>query len=72
PARAEALFALCGGEERLRRILETLTDAPASMTEEQLERYARRFENLPHYNRVPGGFDGARAEALCRALFTKR
>ncbi len=71
PERAERLFALCGGEEVLREILQTLVDVPVTMTEEQLARYAARFADLPHYARVPGGYDGDRAMALCRRLFTK-
>ena len=67
PDRAAKLHALCGN--RLNTILETLVDAPATMTEEQLAAYAVRFENLPHYAHVPGGFDSERAVALCRQLF---
>lgn len=70
PARADSLFALCGGENVLTRILDTLVNVSVTMTEEQLAACAKRFAALPHYARVPGGFDGARAEALCRKLFT--
>ncbi len=71
PARAEALFALCGGEETLRRVSETLVDVDVTMTEEQLAACAKRFADLPHYARVPGGFSGDDAVALCRKLFAK-
>lgn len=71
PARADELFALCGGKERLLRVLDTLVDVPVTMTEEQLSSYAVRFADLPHYARVPGGFDGDRAIALCRRLFVR-
>lgn len=69
PHRAARLFALCGGEETLRRILSTLVSADIRMTEDQLAACAERFANLPHFARVPGGFDGKRADALCRRLF---
>ena len=71
PDRAEQLFSLCGGEDTLRRILSTLVDVEVTMTEEQLAACAIRFADLPHYARVPGGFDGAKAAALCRELFAK-
>lgn len=71
PERAESLFSLCGGEDVLQRVLNTLVDAPVTMTEEQLTACGERFADLPHYARVPGGFDGARAQALCRKLFAK-
>lgn len=66
-ALAASLHALCGGA--LPRILQTLVDAPASMSEDQLRTYTVRFADLPHYAHVPGGFDGERAIALCRRLF---
>ncbi len=71
PDRAERLFAHCGGEEALRRVLDTLVNVDVTMTEEQLAACEKRFANLPHYARVPGGFDGANAAALCRELFAK-
>lgn len=71
PERAAQLFALCGGEETLQRILDTLVDVSVTMTEEQLAACEKRFADLPHYARVPGGFDGVRAQALCRKLFGK-
>ncbi len=70
PARVARLFELFGGEDVLRDILNQLVDVRVTMTDEQLTVYRKRFENLPHYARVPGGFDGERAEALCRQLFT--
>ncbi len=69
PARAAELFALCGGEDALRHLLATFTDADVHMTPEQLDACKARFADLPHYARVPGGFDGERADALCRRLF---
>ncbi len=69
PARAEALFALCGGKQTLMRILDTLVDVSVHMTPAQLDVCEERFAALPHYARVPGGFDGTRAAALCRTLF---
>lgn len=71
PDRAHRLFALCGSEEALRRRLELLVDVNVTMTEEQLAACEKRFADLPHYARVPGGFDGKRAAALCRKLFSK-
>jgi len=71
PDRTAALFDLCGGEDRLRGVLLSLTAVSATMTEDQLSRYAERFADLPHYARVPGGFDGERAVGLCRHLFQK-
>ncbi len=69
PDRAARLFELCGGEETLRHILETLVEAEVHMSPEQLDACKERFADLPHYARVPGGFDGERADALCRRLF---
>ncbi len=69
PDRAAKLFALCGGEEYLRRILDTLVQADVHMTEEQLDACKERFASLPHFTRVPGGYDGEHADALCRRLF---
>jgi len=69
PDRAAVLFELCGGEHALRTVLSGLTDAPASITAEQYRRYAVRFAGLPHYARVPGGFDGESAMALMHTLF---
>ncbi len=69
PDRAARLFTLCGGEETLRRILSTLVSADVHMSEEQLTACAERFAALPHFARVPGGFDGERAASLCRRLF---
>lgn len=71
-ARAASLFALCGGEDRLQTVLSSLTAVDVTMTDEQLTRYAERFAALPHYARVPGGFDGEQAITLCRKLFEKR
>lgn len=71
PDRASSLFALCGGEATLRSVLDTLTDVRVTMTQEQLARYENRFRALPHYARVPGGFDAQRAVALCKQLFEK-
>ncbi|MBQ3094478.1 MAG: iron-containing alcohol dehydrogenase [Clostridia bacterium] len=71
PARADALFALCGGEEALCRLLDTLVDVRVTMDDEQLAACAVRFADLPHYAHVPGGYDGERAVALCRKLFGK-
>ncbi|MBQ9414551.1 MAG: iron-containing alcohol dehydrogenase [Clostridia bacterium] len=70
PDRTAACFALAGGEERLTDILHTLVTAHIHMTEEQLEACAVRFADLPHFARVPGGYDGDRAAALCRRLFS--
>lgn len=69
PDRAAHLFALCGGEETLRHILSTLVDVDVHMTPAQLDACKERFADLPHFARVPGGFDGERADALCRRLF---
>ncbi len=69
PARADRLFTLCGGEEAMRHILDILVDADVRMTPEQLDACKERFADLPHFARVPGGFDGERADALCRRLF---
>lgn len=69
PARATRLFDLCGGEDALRHILDTLVDVPVKMTPAQLDACKERFAALPHFARVPGGFDGDRADALCRRLF---
>ncbi|MBQ3068905.1 MAG: iron-containing alcohol dehydrogenase [Clostridia bacterium] len=71
PERYERMLGFCGGEERLRHILQTLTDVEVTMTDEQLAVYDRRFSSLPHYARVPGGFDGEQASALLRTLFAK-
>jgi len=72
PDRAEQLFSLCGGKDKLMHILDTLVDVNVTMTDEQLAACETRFANLPHYVRVPGGFDGVKAVALCRELFAKR
>lgn len=69
PERSARLFALCGGEEVLMRILNTLVDVDVHMTDAQLDACKERFAELPHFARVPGGFDGERADALCRRLF---
>lgn len=69
PDRAAKLWTLCGGEECLQHILDTLVQADVHMTDEQLDACKTRFANLPHFARVPGGFDGERAYALCRRLF---
>ncbi len=71
PERTTELFALCGGEGALRRVLTALTDAKATITDEQWRRYAARFDNLPHYARVPGGFRGEDAMAVMRAIFSQ-
>ncbi len=71
PERLARLFTLCGGEEALLRILDTLTEVKVTMTEDQLAAYDKRFAALPHYARVPGGFDGERASRLLRTLFSK-
>ena len=72
PARAEALFTLCGGKEMLYRILDTLVEADVTMSEEDFAACAVRFADLPHYTHVPGGYDSKRAVALCRKLFGKK
>ncbi len=69
PDRADRLFTLCGGEDVLRHILTTLVDVTVKMTPAQLDACKERFAALPHFARVPGGFDGDRADALCRRLF---
>lgn len=69
PQRAARLFDLFGGEEALRHILDTLVDVDVHMTEAQLEACQARFADLPHFARVPGGYDGNRATILCRRLF---
>ena len=71
PDRARALFALCGGEDVLRRALSALTDVDATVTDEQWARYTVRFRDLPHYARVPGGFGGEDAMAVMRSLFSR-
>ncbi|MBQ4616900.1 MAG: iron-containing alcohol dehydrogenase [Clostridia bacterium] len=69
PTRAEAFFALVGGEARLRETLGILNGFSLKMSEDDLAHCAERFDRLPHFARVPGGFDGVRAAALCRTLF---
>lgn len=69
PDRAARLFALCGGEDALRHMLAVLVAVNVHMTPEQLDACKERFASLPHYTRVPGGYDGERADALCRRLF---
>ena len=70
PDRAQVLFALCGGEESLRRVLSSLIDVGAAVTDEQWTRYTARFQALPHYTRVPGGFSGEDAIAVMRRIFS--
>ncbi|MGN0172026.1 MAG: iron-containing alcohol dehydrogenase [Acutalibacteraceae bacterium] len=72
PKRANALYALCGTRERLYTVLDTLARTEVHMTDEQLASYSARFQDLPHYARVPGGYDSARADALLRSLFGSR
>ena len=69
PDRATRLFELCGGKDVLMRILHTLVEVNIHMTAEQLDACKERFADLPHFARVPGGFDGDRAHELFRRLF---
>lgn len=69
PERARRLFELCGGREAYYGLLEALVDVPVTMTEEQLARYAVRWEGLKNFERTPGGFTAQEAVALARELF---
>lgn len=70
PARAQRLFALCGGREGLFGVLAALVDAPVRMTEEQIAAYSSRWEGLKNFTRTPGGFSIQEGRALFRELFT--
>ena len=42
-----------------------------SMTEEQIEAYCARWQNLKNFKNSPGGYDTVKARELLRKLFLK-
>ena len=72
PARAAALFALCGGRESYYGLLDALARTrEIRMTSEQVASYAGRWAGLKNFSRTPGGFTPEEAAALYRELFVK-
>ena len=72
PGRAEQLYRLCGGRDRVFALLEALTPKPeASMTPDAIDGYRPRWEGLKNFARTPGGFTPDDAAALFRSLFAR-
>ncbi len=67
--RADRLYALCDGRDRVLDMLEALVHADVVMTEEQIESYKTRWVDVPNFKRTPGGFLREDAAEVCHSLF---
>jgi alcohol dehydrogenase class IV len=67
--RAEMLFTLCGGKERIMATLDKLVVHDICMTEQQIESYKTRWDGLANFKRTPGGFAADDAAKLFRSMF---
>ncbi len=72
-ARARDFFSMLGTNfPEFERIILSLTDLSGiSMTEEQIEAYCARWQNLKNFKNSPGGYDTVKARELLRKLFLK-
>lgn len=72
PADAAALYAVCGGRERLFSLLFCLAPVTVAVTPEQIAAYTARWEPAPaNFTRTPGGFTAAEAGEVLRELTSK-
>ena len=70
--RAGALYALCGGKERLNSVTRRLLSDEAkriAMTEQHIAAYCARWQSVKNFERSPGGYDSEEAGRLLRELF---
>ena len=67
--RAERLYSLCGGKQRVDAVLNKLVSHNVKMTEQQIENYKPRWKGLKNFERTPGGFTEQDAADLFRSLF---
>lgn len=72
-ARARDFFSMLHTNfPEFERIILSLTDLSGiSMTEEQIEAYCARWQNLKNFKNSPGGYDTVKARELLRNLFLK-
>ncbi|MDD2362354.1 MAG: iron-containing alcohol dehydrogenase [Oscillospiraceae bacterium] len=69
PEPTRALYRLCGGQERVTRVLNSLVKYDVHMTEELINGYMPRWEGVKNFARSPGGFTPKEAAELFRELF---
>ncbi|MBR6407453.1 MAG: iron-containing alcohol dehydrogenase [Clostridia bacterium] len=70
PDRANEYFDLLGCKwAQFNLVVTTLTDVSVQLTEEQLQRYAKRWHGLKNFRNTPGGYNEQLAVALLRRLF---
>jgi alcohol dehydrogenase class IV len=69
PDRADRLYQLCGGRDRVQSAFNQLIRYDVKMTEEQIENYKPRWNKTANFARTPGGFTADDAAALFRSLF---
>jgi len=67
--RAERLYSLCGGRDRVFAILGRLVSHNVRMGSEQIESYKPRWEGVKNFERTPGGFTAEDAAGVFRSLF---